>query len=260
MTDKNEPNLMPSIRPDQDEVAAFQNSRRSEAPKQSNFNGALVFVIVLMAIVMGVGGFGLYEVQQKLEEANRLLTEGQKNDQELADDMAVGRSGVQQTLAVVQGKIDVNESEIRKLWDVSNKRNRRWIKDNEKNVKAVQTRIAEVSLSNEQMSSSVSTMQSEFVRLNTDMTAVQQLVQDDSEEMTTQVALVRGQVQDTAVDVGGNKRLIAALQKKVAKAEEDIAAIDQYRLQVNKQLLELRRMLQETGGSEAPTSPAPAAQ
>ena len=248
---QSESNLMPSIKPDQDEVAAFQNSRRSEAPKQSNFNGMLVFVIVLMAIIMGVGGFVLYEVQLKLEEANQLLAEGQKADKDLADNIAATGTGVDRTLQVLKGKIDVNESEIRKLWDVSNKRNRRWIKDNEKNVKAVQTRLAEVSLSNEQMSSTVSTIQSEFVRLNTDMTEVQQLVQDDSEEMTTQVEIVRGQVQDTAVEVGGNKRLIAALQKKVDKAEDDIAAIDQYRLQVNKQILELRRMLQET--VDAPT-------
>ena len=41
---QSESNLLPSIKPDQDEVAAFQNSRRSEAPKQGNFNGMLSLI------------------------------------------------------------------------------------------------------------------------------------------------------------------------------------------------------------------------
>ena len=253
---QNDTTLIPSIKPDQDEVAAFQNSRRSEAPKQSNFNGILVFVIVLMAIVMGAGGFVLYEVQVQLEESNQTLAKAREDNRLLAAGLANTETGVGRELKVHEGKIDTNVSEIDKLWQVSNRRNRGWIKDNEKNVKGVQGRVAEVGLAIQQMSSSVTTMETGFAQLTTEMAAVQQLVQGDSEEMTTQVALVRGQVQDAAVEVGGNKRNIAALQKKLGETEEDIAAFDEYRLQVNKQLIELRRALQEAGTPAAVEAPA----
>ena len=60
--------LIPAIAPAKDEVASYRRSGSSDAPKQSNFNGILVFALVLMAIVMGVGGFALYQIQQKLDQ------------------------------------------------------------------------------------------------------------------------------------------------------------------------------------------------
>ena len=38
--------LIPAIAPAKDEVASYRRSGRSDAPKQSNFNGILVFGIM----------------------------------------------------------------------------------------------------------------------------------------------------------------------------------------------------------------------
>ncbi|MBD3646743.1 MAG: hypothetical protein HUJ31_04660, partial [Pseudomonadales bacterium] len=55
MSDKSDKDdLIPSIAPAQDEVASYRRSGRSEAPRQVNFNGMLVFVIVVLAIFMAV--------------------------------------------------------------------------------------------------------------------------------------------------------------------------------------------------------------
>ena len=81
MTDREQ---IPSIKPDQLDVASYRRSGRSDPPKQSNFNGFLVFVIALMAIIMGVGGYTLYEVQQNLAISNELLDQGQSNIRDLA--------------------------------------------------------------------------------------------------------------------------------------------------------------------------------
>ena len=70
---------IPSIKPDQADVASYRRNARVDPPKQSNFNGFLVFVIPLMAIIMGVGGFVIYEVQQSLAISNQLLNQGQNN-------------------------------------------------------------------------------------------------------------------------------------------------------------------------------------
>ena len=48
MTDDNK-NLddLPSITPDAEDVSSYRRGSRTEAPKQSNFNGILMFVIVI---------------------------------------------------------------------------------------------------------------------------------------------------------------------------------------------------------------------
>ena len=87
---------IPAIKPARDEIATRVRSGRAEAPRQSNFNGLLVFVIILMAVIMGVGGYTIYEVQQKLNQANVLLEKGQENISALEARLAAtGTDGIQ---------------------------------------------------------------------------------------------------------------------------------------------------------------------
>ncbi len=253
MNERNQkPPRIPSIKPDRDEVAAFQNSRRSEAPKQSNFNGMLAFVIVLMAIMMGIGGFALYEVQLKLEQANALLAEGRRTDADFAVNLTATSSDVNKGLQVLKAQLDVNEDEIRKLWDVSNKRNRGWIKANEAALGKLSMSMVTVEKQARVMGPLVASLQARVDSLNESATQLRDSLANDSEEVTTQVALMRGQVQD-AVDASvSNKRQIAILEKKLAGTVNDITAIDTYRLQVNRQLLELRGLVQHNSGTTSP--------
>lgn len=105
---------IPSIKPAQDEVASYRRSGRSEAPKQSNFNGLLVFVIVLMAIMMGIGGYTLFEVQEKLERSNQLLEQGQENTRQLDSRLAATGTDVSKTLRDLKAQMNTNFTEIDK--------------------------------------------------------------------------------------------------------------------------------------------------
>jgi len=125
---------IPSIKPEQDEVASYRSSGRSAAPKQSNFNGLLVFVIVLMAIMMGFGGYTLFEVQKKLDQSNELLAQGQENIRELDSRLAATGTDVSKTLQDLKEQVSTNFSEIDKLWAVSYRQNR---PDIQKNVRAI---------------------------------------------------------------------------------------------------------------------------
>ena len=42
---------LPSIRTDSDDRSTYRRSGRAETPKQSNFNGILVFIIFLMLVL-----------------------------------------------------------------------------------------------------------------------------------------------------------------------------------------------------------------
>ncbi len=233
---------IPAISPDPDEMDSYLRSARAEAPKQSNFNGLLVFVIVLMAIIMGVGGYTLYEVQQKLDQSNLLLAQGQENVKELDDRLAATGTDVSKTLQDMQREIKENFKQIDLLWGHAYRTNKPNI---EKNAKAIARISGEVNKELKTLAQTVHGIEARFNTLSTEMLRLKQDVQGDNEDMTTQVAMMRGQTQDQAVIVEGNRRTIASLSEQLTDAQEAIDVIDRYRRQINQRLVDLQEQLQD---------------
>jgi len=77
-----------------------------------------------MVIVMGFGGYVLYEVQKKLVEANELLSKSQDSILELEGRLAATGTDVSKTLQEMQGQAETNVGEIDKLWAVAYRQNR----------------------------------------------------------------------------------------------------------------------------------------
>ena len=252
MNDKRRPgnddSLIPAITPAKDEVASFRRSGRSEAPRQSNFNGMLVFVIVLLCIMMGIGGYALWEVQKKLEQSTTLLAQAQKNVDDLERRLSATGDQTSKAFQDVEQQVATNFSEIDKLWGVAYRRNRPNIEQNTKAIESLTGRLDTELKQIAQRMTSVEQSSQEFQR---DMIALRGTLRADNEEMKTEVSLLRGQVQDQAVVLENNRRSIAALERQVKSAEEAINVIDQYRQRINQQLLDLRSQVQ-SGGAAAP--------
>jgi chromosome segregation ATPase len=230
---------IPAIKPGQDD-ALYRRSGKSEAPKQSNFNGLLVFVILLMVIVMGVGGYTLYEVQLKLDEANVLLAKGQDNIKALEDRLAATGTDVSKTLQDMQEQIKENFKQIDLLWGHAYRTNKPNITKNTNAISALRKNLeGEV----KPLTQSVNRVKSNFQTLSDEMSGVKQNLQDDAEEITTQVALVRGQVEDQAVVVEANRRNATALTKQLVEVQEAIDVIDAYRRQINQRLTDLQSQI-----------------
>ncbi|MBD3645957.1 MAG: hypothetical protein HUJ31_00585, partial [Pseudomonadales bacterium] len=147
------------------------------------------------------------------------------------------------------GRLDSNESEIRKLWDVSNKRNKEWIRANE-------SAIASLKNSNSSMGNRVDTVENnvgqvvtKFNQLAEQMTTLRRNLIDENEEMATQVSLLRGQVQDQSVKMEANGRTISRLQQQMKENQEAITAIDRYRQQINQRLMDLQAQIQGTASA-----------
>ncbi len=249
---KEDLDVLGAIRPAHDEVSSYRRSGRAEAPKQSNFNGILVFVILVLAIMMGVGGYSLYEVQKKLDQSNVLLAKGQESVLELERRLAATGTDVSKTLQNMQGQMDVNVSEIDKLWGVAYRQNRPNIKKNQAAISKVDEDIKK---NLAPLKSTVNTISSRFDALSADMVEVKQNLIIDNEEMTTEVAMVRGQIQDQTVQLEGTRRNLAVLTREMKEAQEAIDVIDRYRIQLNQKLLELERLIQD---QDIDTVPVPA--
>jgi methyl-accepting chemotaxis protein len=240
-----------AIRPARDEVSSYRRSNRADAPAKSNFNGILVFVIVVLALMMGLGGFVLIEVQKKLEQSNILLQKGQESVQQLEDRLSATGTDVSKTLQNMQAKMDTNVSEIDKLWAVSYRQNKPAIKENLDEIVRIRSDLA---TNVAPLSNTVKGMIESFNKLSSNMTEVRQGLLIENEETTTQMSMVRGQVQDQSVQVEGNKREISILSKHVKETQEAIDVIDQYRKQVNQRLIDLQGQIQDQAANQT-TSP-----
>lgn len=235
--------IIPSIKPDQDDVASYRRSGRSEAPKQSNFNGLLVFVIVLMAIMMGIGGYTIYELQERLARSNELLEQGQENIRQLDSRLAATGTDVSKTLQDLKAQVETNFSEIDKLWAVSYRQNR---PDIQKNVRAIAELKDDLGGKINSMDASVKQMTGQYSSMLAELTSLREGLLEDNEELITEIALLRGQVQDQAVSAEAGRRNLNALTRKVDENQEAIQSIDQYRLQINQRLMDLQNQIQST--------------
>jgi uncharacterized protein HemX len=257
MNDKSkEIDSLHSIKPGKDEVASYRRFQgrgsRADTPRQNNFNGLLVFVILLMAIMMGVGGYTLFEVQKKLDRANILLARGQENVIELEKRLNATGTDVSKTLVSINSQLATNVDEIRKLWDVSNKRNKKWIRDNQASINAIRAGSQRVLENNSEITRQLGVIVLGFEKLNKDVTATKQSLLDDNEEMVTQITIIRGQLQDQVVEINGLNRQLASLTGRQKSIQEAIDAIDEHRRQLNRQLSNLNTQLRQLqGGSPA---------
>ena len=245
MADKKDP-VIPSIKPAQDEVASYRRSGRSEAPRQSNFNGLLVFVIVLMAIMMGVGGYTIFELQEKLTRSNELLAQGQDNIQQLDNRLAATGTDVSKTLQDIKSQVSTNFSEIDKLWAVSHRQNK---PDIQKNVRAIAELKSDLGGKVNSMDSSVNAMSKQYGSIMSELTGLREGLLQDNQELITEIALLRGQVQDQAVDQEANQRNLNALKRQVKEVEDAISSIDEHRRQLTQKIAELQTQVRLAGGS-----------
>ena len=240
---------IPSIKPDQDEVASYRSSTRSAAPKQSNFNGLLVFVIVLMAIMMGIGGYTLFEVQKKLDQSNELLAQGQENIRELDSRLAATGTDVSKTLQDVKAQVNTNFSEIDKLWAVSYRQNK---PDIQKNVRAIAAMKQDLGDKVNSMDGSVSEMATQYQSILNELSSLREGLLQDNEELITEIALLRGQVQDQAVTQEATRRSVNSLTQQVREVNEAIESIDRHRAQLSQKLAQLQSEIQALESSSSP--------
>ncbi|MAD45051.1 MAG: hypothetical protein CMI02_00580 [Oceanospirillaceae bacterium] len=111
------------------------------APKQT-----LAIVALLVAIAMGgLAGFlfmQMQTMQQQLTAAEKVMRSQAENLAVLNEKLSVTGENANLSVDALKALVKENASEIRKLWDVSNKRNKANIASNSKNITALKGGIA----------------------------------------------------------------------------------------------------------------------
>ena len=251
MTDDNK-NLddLPSITPDAEDVSSYRRGSRTEAPKQSNFNGILMFVIVIMVLVMGFGGYVLFQVQNKLNEANAQLVQSGASIDELESRLAATGSDVSKTFETMQAQSNKNVSEIDKLWAVAYRQNRPKI---DQVALELETAITGFKAELDPIAGAVSGVGDQFDALNKEMIGLKQLLTMDTEDRATELALIRQQLQDQTDTLETLRRELGVVKKQLSEAKEDIRSNLEYRARHNGEVLEMKKQIQRLG--DLPTTP-----
>ena len=178
----------------------------------------IFFLIFLVAGLVALGWL-VWQQQQSMQQMSQQLTEAHEQVTLLSAQLSDTESNMSATVRSADEQISVNESEIRKLWDVSNKRNRAWIQTNQANVTSLQEDIKQVKQLIEQTETDISTTMSQVLR--------------QQRALTDQVNVISqrfNQLQDTIVN-------------QVNENSQSISAIDSSRVQNNQRILDVSRRL-----------------
>lgn len=221
-----------ALTPSQDEIERYRRLRQNvnqPVGARSRFSSFLWFLFVLSALA---GGGWLY-YQQALDvqtlktqfpEMQDRLEQATSKNQESDETLTARVTKISEQLAAA-------ENEVRQLWDVANKRNQQWIKENSDALKRQRQDIGELLLANQ----TIQVRAEEYDHaLN---------VQKDLLERIESIDKVYQQLADAQQGLTDNlNNLIeqtGKIDKRVIELEEAVVAIDRHRKLLTRQKLDI---------------------
>lgn len=122
-------------------------AKAAAAPAQPQ-KQTVAIVALVVALVMGAAAAFLFMqlqmVQQQLNQAQGVIADQGKNLQKLNDQLSATGENANLSVDALKILVKENNSEIRKLWDVANKRNKANINSNAKSIKQLNASVASV--------------------------------------------------------------------------------------------------------------------
>lgn len=217
------------------------------APKSGK--GLLILLFLLLLMVIGAGVWlGQQVLQLQAEQAassNALQLERSRVESISAQVHETGSSFVE-TGNVLESKFKFFESEIRKLWDVSNKRNRKAIEDNKaqlaKTDKALQGKLKTVE-------GKIAAANKATAKLNKQLVSENTALRATIEAQNEQLLIIEGEMELLQQRI---KNLPSDLAARVANNEEAVKSIDASRQQLIKRLTQVQQELDVLRSPAAP--------
>lgn len=230
-------------------ATAARTAKRPAAPARAMpvaASNAWLYVsagLAVMLLVIAVYFFR--EMQQMQVRLDATLDQSSQQLGSLASQLSATDESLNQSSDQVRETLSLHDSEIRKLWDVSNKRNKDWIQANQAAISKLEKQGAETA-------KSITALQSEIAALKKQ----NQQIALQRNQMQVQLDLASESVRQAEASVASQKKIVdqvsqilpalktmAAAQAKgegldtrLSEIEAAIAAFDVYRRQVNTRL------------------------
>ena len=217
--------------------------RRAGSRRSTSSSGAAPLFGKVLGVSLMVGlaasGWFIFLQQEKLIEEQLRLDNANQRLLVLEERLSATDSAMVQEGQDTKQQIGFWQDEIRKLWAISNERNKSWIKENERGVKKIQASIDSMVSSTRDMQAAVDRHESAF---------------DQQQDMIDQLTSLELQLQQIVrsqrdlvdkvnkVNVSFSK-IRGDLSGKVTDNVEAIESMDAYRVSVNLRMRELEERL-----------------
>ncbi|MDE1463657.1 hypothetical protein [Spartinivicinus poritis] len=271
---------LPSVSIADDDIDSRHYGRPKTIVKKSS--PLLAFVVFLLVIaVAALGGVG-YLTIDKLRKENASLKKSQQKTLTILSEVTGKVSATGADLAKTASKreaqrvkmkeqLELAHTEIRKLWDLSNKRNKPEIAANqqtaEKNAKAIAKLTKELGdkgTAVEQLAKDFKTSQAKIAKLTSELAKLKKANAKLSKQLSKQpksnpaddtaISVLTeqlNQLEQTVETLSAQQKLAgqqdkakqADLLKQVEAHADTLKAIDAFRRQVNSQLLQIKKKL-----------------
>lgn len=249
--DEDDIDIMSGLSVDRDDARYRQRTNQGPAPGSSNGNArsreaevvakkgsglGTTLVIITLLLVCAALSYQVWNVSQQTRITETALSEATKRIDQINRELFATGSTVLESSNVVEEKFKFFDSEIRKLWDVSYKRNKGAIEEHEKEIKSLTADLKKVSesfKSSETKQSALAKEQGEtsskLKQMNTQLLAENTTLRASLEDHTEQLLMLRGELELLQTRL---KDMPKDLGKRLKTNEEAIEAIDAARRQL----------------------------
>ena len=182
MAEKTPVGEMPRMVPDRDDIrlrSSTPHVERKPAPKPpekktagSSWAMVLLLIVAGAAIVyLALQQYSLTQLlnsyEERLELADERIVRMEQSLTQTDESVALNGTAINAQFKAIKVETDLQMTEIRKLWDITNKRNRQWIEENQENLAAQSKSVADLEASIKSLRSS----QASDEKLFSDLTA-----------------------------------------------------------------------------------------
>ena len=203
--------------------------------------------LILAVLIAGlaVAGWFLANQHQLLTDEKKALDAAESRIALMEDRLRMTDETLIDSEQDTDEQIDFWEAEIRKLWAVTNERNRKWIKDNEAGLTKLGKTLTAIQTSNRDLGTAVGRHEAAFKQ--------QQAIIDQLTSMGISIQQLANTQRDIVDKVNSASQSVASLNaglaNRVTENEQAVVAIDAYRVQVNTRLANIERKLDGISGA-----------
>lgn len=205
-------------------------------------SGGRLINAVLVVAMAALGAHAVYLTQQ-YRDTHAALGDLQTRFNHLEEQILTTDESLSESGATIQAKLREVDSEIRKLWGVSNDRNRKAIAANEEAIRALRGNTESLKQAQGKQAEAISALRSSVEGFDRKISAANAEVLA-AKAGVDQIGSRLNEVKTTADRVSAAEKRVNALESRVGTHEEAIQSIDAFRRQTNQSLLQLR---QQTG-------------
>jgi|SRR5690606_20901573 len=247
-------------------------SRKPAAQTPSRSGTSWVAVLALcLATVVAAAGFWLYgqqrntiaQLESQLSEANQYISQSKLVLARLEGSLGETEATVLQTDSKLTTRLAGIDSEIRKLWDLANKRNAAQLKEQQGQIASLQTTAKQLqerlSKAEQAAAGATKTASEQVTKLTAGLKTVEEvnaklsrLEATQSENLAqwgkdykAQIAALTQRVEALRTKVD-SQSAVSPLEGRLKEVETAINSIDMSRQQVNRRVVDLERRLNET--------------